>query len=63
MEVCTERNAGVSHTGVCVKRNISPGPHERKGEREGTLGCLTQGVGEKKAESGDRKTLIHAPCL
>lgn len=30
------------HAGVHVKRNISPVSHERKGERGGTLGCVTQ---------------------
>lgn len=39
MEMCTERNVGVSHTGVRVKRNISPGSHERKGERGGLWGA------------------------
>lgn len=61
MEMCTGRNAGVSHAGVHVKRNISPGSHERKGERGG-YGVPDPRSRGKKAEAGDRKTLIHAPC-
>lgn len=57
-EMCTERNAGVSHAGVRVKRNISSASHERKKERGGgTLGCLTQAVEEKKSRGWWQKDL------
>lgn len=61
MEMSTERNAGVSHAGVHVKRNISLESHERKGERVWLWGAWPREQG-KTAEAGDRKTLIHAPC-
>lgn len=45
-----------------MSREIFPqGPMRGKGEG-GDSGVPDPGSREKKAEAGDRKTLIHAPC-